>query len=287
MMQEMGMLQNVGAMGWVSWVPVILFWVAWGCLLLHCLKKKAFYPVFARPGYTKAFWLLSFLFLSPILLIGYAIFGWLMPVDRKPARWRTGLVVLPALAVVAFSLTNLWPSFPHVVVTERDPETGTLETSNAPGFEAHLGVQRSAINTSSAMGTANSGDSSAWTFASVWIQEIDDHPLLRETARALHRHLGEDKTIERIGWGPPGESPPNGERAYDFYVLLSLPEIDLLGLPGDRQTGQSHEHLDHAVPARFPDQKNHHIIASANADTNHLLAQGNHQRPPKSACHTR
>lgn len=228
------MPQNVGALGWVGWVPAILFWVAWGCLLLHCLKKKTFYPVFARPGYTKAFWLLSFLFLSPVLLIWYVLFGWLMPANRNPARWRTGLVLLPALAVVAFSLVNFWPSFPHIVVTERDPETGTLETPNAPGFEAHLGVQRSAMNTSSAMGTANSGESSAWTLASVWIQETDDHPLLREAARALHRQLAEDKTIERIGWGPPGESPPIGEQAYDSYILLSLPEIDLLGLPGRR-----------------------------------------------------
>jgi len=122
--------------------------------------------------------------------------------------------------------------FRHAVISERDPDTGALDTPGKAGLSAHLGVQRSEITTSSSMGFSHSEGNSAWSFSSVWIQELEDHPLLHETARALQEHLATNTAIERIGWGPSGAGPPPGERAYDFYMLLSLPEFEQLSLPG-------------------------------------------------------
>lgn len=233
-MQELGKLQDFGVPGWASWIPALLFWAVWLGCIVHCLRKKAFYPVFATPRATRIFWLVSFLFLRPLLLLWYVIFAGVMPANREPARWRSALVVFPALLIAGLSLASFLPQVRHTVVTERDPETGTLDTPGASGINAHLGVQRSSMNTSSSMGTSYGGDHNGWTFSSVWIQEQDDHPLLRETARALHKALAADRRVTRIGWGPPGKTPPTGERAYDFYILLSLPDIDLIGLPGRR-----------------------------------------------------
>ena len=228
------MLQDVGALGWAGWVPALLFWVVWLGCIVHCLRKRAFYPVFATTRATRIFWLVSFLFLSPILLLWYVIFGGVMPANRKPARWRSALVVFPALLIAVLSLASFLPQFRHTVITERDPETGALATPGATGINVHLGVQRNSMSTASSMGTSYGGDHNTWTFSSVWIQEVDDHPLLRETARALHKSLATDRRVMRVGWGPPGETPPTGERAYDFYILLSVPDIDLIGLPGRR-----------------------------------------------------
>ncbi|MHC4355235.1 MAG: hypothetical protein ACYS0H_21245, partial [Planctomycetota bacterium] len=47
----------------------------WAVLLIHCLLKRKFFPLFGRGWGTKIFWLITFVFRNPLLTLLYVIFA--------------------------------------------------------------------------------------------------------------------------------------------------------------------------------------------------------------------
>jgi hypothetical protein len=228
-----------GMPAWITLLPAVVFGVFWLICVLHWIRRKRFYPVFANPRSTKLFWGIAFLFFSPLLLLLYVVFGVFMSADRKPARWRSALVLLPVVAVMLLSVFNLLPRSSQHTISARNPKTGKIHTPPAMGISANAGVTKSRINSSSGLSTTNSGNNNLFVLSSVWIQEMDDHPLVQQTARALHARLADYAPITKIGWGPPGSAPPPGEQRYDFFIALSLPDIQETRLPGYRSLSGS------------------------------------------------
>lgn len=219
---------------WVGAVPGILFWLFWLIAIVHWWRKPAFYPVFPSERATRVFWGVLFVLVSPALTFLYYIFGVFMPSKRRPAWWRSALVLVPVFLVVLSVFWGVLPRTSELVISERDPKSGEINTPTSTGLSANAGVEQSTVNSTTSMGTTSSGNDNLVILSSVWIQEADDHPLVHETARRLHRRLAERASIERIGWGPPGSVPPVGERAFDFYITISLPKVDGIGLVGYR-----------------------------------------------------
>ena len=217
---------------WLQWALWTGYTAVWIVCLIHWLRKNDFYPVFSSPKASKLFFGATFLFFSPLLSLLYIVFGVCASPDRKPAWWRSTLVLLPA-ALIMLSILTAWipsPSLPSI--SERDPSTGKILTPGTSGLSARFGTDTVHINSTSSSSTSASGNRNLFPLSSIWIQEDDSHPLVRETARALHARLAEYAPIRKIGWGGPGDMPPEGETMYDFYVFLSLPEIQDLALPG-------------------------------------------------------
>lgn len=55
-----------------------LYLIIWSALLIHCLFRREFYPIFGRRWGTQILWLVTFVFLNPLLTIVYFVFGFLL-----------------------------------------------------------------------------------------------------------------------------------------------------------------------------------------------------------------
>jgi hypothetical protein len=67
--------------------------------LIHCLLKRKFFPLLGPALATKAFWLVTFVFVNPLLTLLYMIFG--VAIKDKPKNARTvnaGRVICLVLA---------------------------------------------------------------------------------------------------------------------------------------------------------------------------------------------
>ena len=62
-----------------------LYLIIWSALLIHCLFRREFYPIFGRRWGTKGLWLLTFVFLNPLLTLIYFFFGFLLSFPKAKA----------------------------------------------------------------------------------------------------------------------------------------------------------------------------------------------------------
>ncbi|MHC4168805.1 MAG: hypothetical protein ACYSWQ_17795, partial [Planctomycetota bacterium] len=58
----------------------------WAVLLIHCLLKRKFFPLFGRGWGTKIFWLITFVFRNPLLTLLYVIFAVILKAEEKNQR---------------------------------------------------------------------------------------------------------------------------------------------------------------------------------------------------------
>jgi hypothetical protein len=74
-------------MPWYTYSAIYL--IVWSALLVHCLFRREFYPIFGRGWGTKVLWLLTFVFLNPFLTLIYFVFGFLLGTPLNPPKPRT------------------------------------------------------------------------------------------------------------------------------------------------------------------------------------------------------
>ena len=65
---------------------LIGYMVVWAVLLIACLRKREFCPIFSDPRRTRFFWLATFVLVNPLLTILYLVFGQLRPAQARPLR---------------------------------------------------------------------------------------------------------------------------------------------------------------------------------------------------------
>jgi hypothetical protein len=53
---------------------LIAYVLLWGGLLVACLRRRDFCPVFIDSRRTRQFWLVSFIFVNPLLTLLYLVF---------------------------------------------------------------------------------------------------------------------------------------------------------------------------------------------------------------------
>lgn len=96
---------------WHLWQ--ILYLAAWLCLLIHCLRRKRFFPILGSGLSTKLFWLATFPFFNPLLTLLYLLFAVVLPPlapDRKHPIARTVSILTIAFIAVILIFFEL-PSF--------------------------------------------------------------------------------------------------------------------------------------------------------------------------------
>ena len=70
----------------------ILYLLVWLLLLVHCLKRKRFFPIFSDGVSTKVLWLVTFIFFNPLLTLLYIVFGVIPRPSVAPGKTLLGRI---------------------------------------------------------------------------------------------------------------------------------------------------------------------------------------------------
>lgn len=193
---------------------VLLGYVAlWAVLLIACLRKRQFCPVFWDPHKTRLIWLATFLLVNPLLTILYLVFGQIRAPQARPVQ-----VVRPLVLVLAFlgffvnvpGLTHLW----------MQPFLGRSANAGRTA-RARLAVTKTTNNTSTTSSTSSS-DNSRFACRRIALIAEGDHPFLQRVGAGLVRQLRKLPAVETVELQTEGAFPASGRRAPDIFVRLYL-----------------------------------------------------------------
>ncbi len=233
-----------------------LYLVIWSALLVHCLMRRQFYPVFGRGWGTKVFWLLTFVFFNPLLTFLYFVFGFLL----RPVKVResgedlkfpaTGGAVV-ALAFVGFVLVFYeWPfagyrAGPVVIRSEsQDPnesfrglEKGLNRKTWRLGSQAHLlrqlgcriGQGRVAMgkarNGAQTFGSTSAQSGTIASVRNVMLICQNRHRLLDRVARQLQKSLVRLPDVDQVAYYPYPTRPEPGGILPDVLITVDTLEF--------------------------------------------------------------
>ncbi|MDI9432608.1 MAG: hypothetical protein QM570_12895 [Planctomycetota bacterium] len=196
---------------------LIAYVVLWVALLIGCLCKREFCPIFTDSRRTRLFWLASFVFVNPLLTLLYLVFGQVRSPQARPVRAVRDLAIV--VAILGFfinvpGLTHLW----------MQPFRGRSKLAER-GVQTHLAAIE-ATNNSSTTSMTSSGDNSRLACRRVAIIVEGDHSLLRRVAAELVEPLRKIPGVEDVELCDEGVFPAKGRRAPGFFVRLYLDRIE-------------------------------------------------------------
>lgn len=206
----------------------ILYLLLWLVLLVHCFRKKRFFPILGTGLSTKILWMVTFLFFNPVLTLLYVIFGLTLrpPVGRKVRiLGRVGsvlAVVLIAATLILFEMPAIGRQEGPVVIAKDDTQT---TDKSALTFEANAGKLASSNNYSTSTFSSHS-QNARFSAASILILCQDDHLLLDKVARGLQQQLAAQPYVQRVTYYPPSEAADMKEMLPDVFVMLAIGRID-------------------------------------------------------------
>ena len=208
------------------------FIVLWFLLLIDCVRRKEFYPIFGKGWGTRIFWLATFAFINPFLTLLYLIFGWFARPSVQPSLRRSACVVVPALAVIALLSLPLGRPGGRPITLERDPKTGQILAKGG----RTLGVKANAaiIAANSAMNSSISSFSSDHTRVAcrrILILNHSRHPLMERVGAELQQRLAQLPFVEEVVYLPAGKRPAEGGLAPDVAILLDSGRIKVTAIP--------------------------------------------------------
>jgi len=212
---------------------IIAYLLSWLVLLIHCISRKTFYPIFANSLQTKIFWLLTFVFFNPLLTLLYFIFGFLMkPLSgaKQLKLFHTGSIIALVLTI-AIVIVLEFP-FPvdkseSIVLTDEDIQNKKI---NKSGLSAHLAVIRSKDNFNLRY-TSSHCDYATVCARNICIFSENPHPLLDSVARKLQLNLLTKPYINKVTYYPNKISPPPGKLLPDICIRLDISLIKEFPFP--------------------------------------------------------
>ncbi|MCP4641206.1 MAG: hypothetical protein GY851_12265 [bacterium] len=224
----------------IGWLVSGIFTLVWLALLVHCVRRRAFYPLFDKA--TKAVWLLGFLLFNPLLMLGYVLFG-MIPRPPEPGTRPGRLKLIRALAyawiVLAILLVNTRafgpPATPRTMTL--DPKGAVVLESGKGALEAGAQIGVLLAETNKSVGTAaGHSENDRLSACIIRIRCDDPHPLLDAAARKLQIMLvNESSVCERVAYYPFGQEPPIGDPLADVFVTLAEADLSVLPLPAGRR----------------------------------------------------
>ena len=211
-----------------------LYLVIWSALLVHCLFRREFYSIFGRRWGTKGLWLLTFVFLNPLLTLIYFVFGFLLrppKSDKQDGSSQTvpiGLGAAAAIALIGVVLVFFelplasGKSEPVVILSGKNKPTGQEDSTG--GFQVHLGT----INTRNKKQTLSS--TSAESGARVSTRNIliicqNPHDLLDRTIREFQKSLTQLPYVGEVAYYPFGTWPKPGGLLPDVFITINMPQV--------------------------------------------------------------
>jgi hypothetical protein len=218
----------------LTYAGTAVYIIIWLWLLIDCLRRKDFYPIFGHGPGTKVFWLVTFIFFNPILTLLYLIFGrWARPTARSSVL-RSALIVVPVLLVILFfHLPGRTGSRPREMA--RESPGGEMETKDRRGlFVEAQAATIQARDSMNSYSTVSSSNEARFACRRIVIRSQSDHRLLERVGVELQKRLSELPFVEEIDYYPSGSEPEPGNRAPDVTILLDLPKLKDRKLPLNR-----------------------------------------------------
>ncbi|UCC97550.1 MAG: hypothetical protein JSW66_17110 [Phycisphaerales bacterium] len=220
-----------------------LYLMIWSALLVHCLLQRQFYPVFGRRWGTRAFWLLTFVFLNPLLTFLYFVFGFLLrPVKAAESQKPIGFASVAAIAFVGVVLVLFeWPLIEQapepVVVSSEAGEQQSQEPGESPQWlEAHVAFVKARNGVQTFGSTSAKGDNRA-SVRRIGIICQNPHRLLDRSVRELQKVLVRLPDVDKVEYYPYGTWPEPGGVLPDVFITVDMLEVDEKSFLRSRRLG--------------------------------------------------
>ncbi len=206
----------------IAWWGYLVLWVA---LLIHCLLKRMFFPLFGRGLGTKIFWLITFVFINPLLTLLYVIFAVISKADEKSVRkiHVKGAICLVLVLVVigVFELPGPDGRKNEITILHAGQEKQKEKGFN---FQAQAGVLKA--NNSHSTGTSSSTSNNAKFYAkSIVIRSESDHALVDKVCRFMQEKIVQLPYVERVEYWPFGVEMNDPLSRADVIVVLDARRI--------------------------------------------------------------
>lgn len=214
-----------------------LYLVIWSALLIHCLFRREFYPIFGRRWGTQILWLVTFLFLNPLLTLVYFVFGFLLrppKADEHKEGSRTastGLGSAIAIAcigvvLVLFELpSRADKAEPVVVLNEPGEENPAEPNESSYKFAAQLGTI-SARNSIQTLSSTSAGSGERVSTQEILLISQSPHPLLDRAMREFQKSLAQLPYVSKVTYYPYGTRPKPGGHLPDVFITINMPQVN-------------------------------------------------------------
>ena len=214
-----------------------LYLVIWSALLIHCLFRREFYPIFGRRWGTQILWLVTFLFLNPLLTLVYFVFGFLLrppKADEHKEGSRTastGLGSAIAIAcigvvLVLFELpSRADKTEPVVVLNEPGEENPAEPNESSYKFAAQLGTI-SARNSIQTLSSTSAGSGERVSTQEILLISQSPHPLLDRAMREFQKSLAQLPYVSKVTYYPYGTRPKPGGHLPDVFITINMPQVN-------------------------------------------------------------
>lgn len=208
-----------------------LYLMIWSVLLIHCLFRREFYPIFGPGLGTKIFWLLTFVFFNPLLTLVYFIFGYLLGPRKAEERGKlihfgsVAAVVCVGVALVVFE----WPyssykAKPVVVLSESSEQKPADQNGSFFKFEPCIGTISAKNNVQTFLSTSVQSGAKA-SMRNILIICQNPHPLLDRAARELQNALFKLPYVDKVEYYCLGSWPEKDKLLPDVFITIDMPEI--------------------------------------------------------------
>ncbi|MCF7975359.1 MAG: hypothetical protein K9N55_16200 [Phycisphaerae bacterium] len=211
----------------VVWLN-IAWWgylAVWGALLIHCLLKRQFFPLAGPHWATKGFWIITFVFLNPLLTLMYLIFGVFFRAEGKhaqhPMAVRVAGWVLVLGIVSVFELP--YPDRPggHITVTKHKTSP---DNQGKLHFEAQAGVLE-ANNGMSTSTVSSAGNHARFCAKRISIRCESSHPLMDRVCRVMQQKIATLPCIESVDYWPLGSQQTTQTSHADVFIVLGTESL--------------------------------------------------------------
>jgi len=216
-----------------------LYLIVWSALLIHCLLQREFYPIFGRRWGTKVLWLLTFVFLNPLLSLIYFVFGLLLSFRKVKAVERgdspqivpMGLgsaiaIALIGVVLVFFELPlSSGKSEPAIILNESRKSKATEQEGLSGRFQAHLGTIN-ASNKIQTLSSTSAGSGARVSMRNIMIICQSPHNLLDRAMREFQKSLAQLPYVSEVAYYPFGTWPKPGGLLPDVFITINMPQVD-------------------------------------------------------------
>lgn len=211
----------------VVWIDLV-WWgyiVLWAVLLIHCLLKRTFFPIFGPGWGTKVFWLVTFLFMNPLLTLLYLIFGVALsfrkPVGTPHPRLATICLVLVVLVIGIFERPQ-----PNEPTREMTTVRSGQKDAQKKGFRAQVGELRSNNGMTTATSSGNTGHAK-FCADTVVIHTDSDHLLIDKVCRIMQRQIAELPYVQEVQYWPAGTRTREPLSRGDVFVTVDARAVSI------------------------------------------------------------
>jgi len=209
-----------------------LYLILWSVLLVDCLKRRHFFPIFGRSKGTKIFWILTFVLFNPLLTFLYIIFLILLlhPKVNKNSKsvvyGSVAAVIYTCVIAVLFNLPlGMLEKKPSVILSSSENQS-LKENSSFLNFKENIALgYLNTDNKIQTLGSASPGENLRISLRNVMIVCQSSNPMLERAVRDFQKSLLKLPYIDEVSYYSYETFPKKGSLLPDIFITMAMPEF--------------------------------------------------------------